>query len=143
MSDYTVIEYQPKNVPTAVAQLTKAGLLDKAVSEVPGWDVPSVIDVLLMGTFKLWVVYDGDLNPQGLMITELVKYPTEDVISVFALAGNGTTKEWMREAEATLEEHAKELGVSTIEAWARPGVARALNRFFGYTDFRHLVRKSL
>lgn len=73
----------------------------------------------------LWVVYNEDTEKaEGCILTEVLKYPRAQALSIFLLAGNdfsaivGVFEELM--------DYAKGVGCSRIEFYGRPGWEKVL-----------------
>ena len=103
-------------------------LIIKALKHAEGEMLSSdVFNCLLEGDQQLWLGgVDDDIFLA--LVTEIVTYPQKKVLRIITFAtktGHGMDK-WYH-FMSTLEDFGLSCGCSSIEAWARKGLARKLN----------------
>jgi len=77
------------------------------------------------GDLQIWGMVDDKIR--GIIVTQIVVYPTQKVFEILGAAGIGLL-EFFDEMEQVFEYIAADAGCSTIMARTRPGIARLLRK---------------
>lgn len=88
-------------------------------------DSGDVRDKILRGEMQLWLVLDNGGTCIGAATTEVVRYPRKGILRIVTLSGNSFA-EWRDKMLHEMCERARELGLSSLEALGRKGLARKL-----------------
>ena len=102
-------------------------LIEKALSHADGEMLSSdVLNLILDGIQVLWIgLNEGKIFCAGT--TEITNYPQKKVLRIITFASkSGHHYELWSDFIHTLEEYGKACECSSIEAWARKGLARKL-----------------
>lgn len=114
-----LIPIHPENLSLAwkdVETFLKDGL-EHADGKYGLGDIKELISAELL---ILWVVYNEEKEKAvGCVLTEVLKYPKVQALSIFLLAGNDFTE--MLTVFDDLKEYAKGVGCNRIEFYGRPG----------------------
>lgn len=92
---------------------------------------------LRVGTMAMWAIYDGP-TVHAVVVTEIGVHPEYRVMRVVLLSGKDM-EQWTH-LEGILEMHARQHNCAFIEAWTRPGMAKAVKKL-GYETVYHVIRK--
>jgi len=113
----------PTNLVKAAADLVKDKLELAAQAMRGRLAVDDLRAQLEMGNMQLWLVSDGK-EIVAIAITEVLKFPQVKICRVVALVGTGR-KRWLP-LQADIENWARGVGCTEMEAQVRPGLARDL-----------------
>ena len=114
------------------------GHLEKATPHSEGEMLPEDMKPLLdKAEMQLWIaVEDGDVL--AAMVTQHIPYPRKQVLRVISIGGGDMNKWFPFYPE--LENYAKSLGCSHLEAWGRKGWGKILK---GWTNSYHIFTKEI
>lgn len=98
-----------------------------------------LLDMGERGLMQFWIVGESP-RIRAVLVTEMAVYPRMRALRIIALAGEGLN-DWIQ-LEANLEIFARQQGCLRMEAFVRPGMAKALLSQ-GYTSRRLMVSKRL
>lgn len=92
-----------------------------------------VLEGIRLGAYQLF------RYPKGIVVTKITNFSSQRRLLVFLLAGSHFD-EWKNRANADLAKFADEMGIEVIEAYARPGLEKAL-RDIGWKKEQVVLRR--
>lgn len=103
-------------------------LLSPAVETSNGrWTMESIYQAVMSGNKHLWIVFNEDKEIECVAVTSVITYPGKKMLSIDFLGGD-KIKKWAFKLLEVLNSFAKDAGCDGIEATARFGFWKWLER---------------
>lgn len=123
----------PKQVIDVIWEDVKA-VLDPAVKTAKNkLSIKDVRDYIEKGIYELWVVMDNT-KIVAAMTTRVIEYPERKALAMDFIGGS-RMKEWLPEAQRTLEKFAKDNNCLHLEGYGRKAWKRWLDKYGWKPDY--------
>jgi hypothetical protein len=91
-------------------------------------DMPALLEGLHTAKYVLWVVYDDAQVIRAAFTSRVAVYPRRSVLAVECAGGTGM-RHWVGLVQETFRNVSRDLGLSGVEMYGRPGWLRVLSRY--------------
>ena len=123
----------PKQVLDVVWEDVKK-VLEPAVKTAKGkLSISDVYDYVKKGVYELWVVME-ETKIVAVITTRVIEYPERRALAMDFIGGS-KMKEWLPEAQRTLESFAKDNNCSHLEGYGRKAWKRWLDKYVWKPDY--------
>lgn len=116
-------------------------LIEKALHYSDGkYTTDHILKFLKSRDMQLWVVFNN-AGMKGIIVTQIVNYPTEKRLCIVLLAGI-SFKSWMHSCWYLIKEWAKNEGCVSCEIFGRPGWEKVIKKL-GFEKIHTVLKTSL